>query len=884
MINPKLQNYKGYLGNETIKRAGVQVEWTKEAVVEMAKCAEDPLYFAENYMRIITADGDMVKIELYDYQKDIIQTLHENRRTVVLCARQAGKALPLDTPIATPGGWKTMSQLETGHQVFDENGKPTTILSTSKVFYNHDCYQITFDDKSSVKADAEHLWVVNRSSSKNPDNITMTTKQLFDSEPIYQDSRGKLVSKWKIPLAKPVQYENKPVLIDPYTLGVWLGDGEAASGRICGLEEDINFYKNNTPHEFSHNHSPNKNLFTTTLYGLSAKLRQLNLIKNKKIPREYLFNDVETRLALLQGLMDTDGWVEKSGQNGICFSNSTYPQLIDDVYELLTGLGLKVFRKEKPKVNATLLYFHCSKEMFNVFRLPRKLEKQIEKSQASKYTSNRYIRKIEKIDSVPTKCIEVSNASHMFLCSKHYIPTHNTTAVSAYILWYILFNENKNVAILGNDQKISQEILKRVQFAYEGLPKWLQQGVVEWNKTSCEFENHCRILSGACTKKTFRGFTIHLMFIDEVAFVENWDDFFTSTFNTMSNSKKNKIAMVSTPNGMNHFHDYWQGAISKEKPNGWKPVKITWQDVPGRDLAWKNEILAGTNFDYERFAQEHDCDFLGSSGTLIAGWRLKELIDVNMIPLMHGHGLYLYSKPVKGNKYVIVCDVSRGRGLDYSAFQVIDVSKMPYVQVCTYRDNLITPLDYAETIYRSAKNYNDAAVLVEINDIGSQVSEALFYDFEYENVMMTENAGRMGKRITAGFGGKEKDFGIRTTKPVKNVGCAILKLLIEGHKLELFDKYTIEELKTFSRKNNSYEAEQGKHDDMIMPLVLFAWLTDQQYFKELTDINTMQLLREKTEEQMMEEMLPFGFMDNGMDDMPTDEPKTVPSLDRWLLS
>ena len=882
--NTKFKNYKGYLGNVNIKRAGVKLEWTPEMVQEYSKCYNDPIYFAEKYMNIITADGDMIKIELYPYQKNIINSIHENRRTIVLTARQAGKALPLDTPIATPNGWKTMAHIEPGDIIFDENGQETSVRSISKIFYNHDCYKITFDDGSTVNADADHLWTVYKSSSRDKKSLNKTTKELFDSGVLYEDTRGKVCSKWKIPLTKPVQYKKKDVLIDPYTLGVWLGDGESASGRICGLEEDINFYKSNIPYKFSHNHSPDKNLYTGTLYGLSNSLRKLGILNNKRIPREYLFNDVSTRIALLQGLMDTDGWIEKSGQNGICFSTKNIG-LIDDVYELLTSLGLKVFRKKYENTNSERLYFHCSKEMFEVFKLPRKLDKQIAITESKEYVSHRYIRNIEKIDSVPTKCIEVSNESHLFLCSKHYIPTHNTTAVAAYILWFILFNKNKNVAILGNTGIIAREILKRVQDAYEALPKWIQQGVAEWNKGTVEFENKCRILAGATTKSTIRGFTIHLMFIDEVAFVDNWEEFFKSVFNTMSNSKKNKICMVSTPNGMNHFHAYWEGAINRDKPNGWNPIKVTWKDVPGRDEAWKQEILHGTNFDIESFSQEHECEFLGSSGTLIAGWKLKELQSLyNIMPLQYGNHFYQYIRPEKEHRYVIICDVSRGKGLDYSTMQVIDTTSVPYIQVAIFKDNMITPLDFADMIFRTAKNYNDAFVLVEINDIGSQVSESIYYDFEYDHILMTENNGRSGKMLTAGFGSKEKDFGIRTTNTVKHAGCALLKLILEQGKLILNDKHTLKELETFSRKNKTYEAEPGKHDDLVMPLVLFAWMTDQQYFKDMTDINTLQLLREKSEEQMELEMSPFGIINDGMDYVETDEIKTVPSLDRWLFS
>jgi hypothetical protein len=316
---------------------------------------------------------------------------------------------------------------------------------------------------------------------------------------------------------------------------------------------------------------------------------------------------------------------------------------------------------------------------------------------------------------------------------------------------------------------------------------------------------------------------------------------------------------VSTPNGLNHFYSLWTNA--KEGRNGYHPIEVTYNKVPGRDEEWKKNTLAAMNFDVAKFEQEYCVEFMGSSGTLIAGWKLKEL--VHQIPITFKDGLSQYAQPIKGRSYVMVCDVSRGKGLDYSAFSVIDVTTMPYQQVCVYRNNMITPIDYTDVIHRVAKAYNNASVLVEINDIGEQVGTSLHFDFEYEYVLMTENAGRSGKRITTGFGGSNIDKGIRTTKPVKATGCSILKLLIEQNQLIINDFHTIEELSTFSRKKQSYEAEEGKHDDLIMPLVLFAWLTDQQFFKDYTDINTLMRLRDKTDEEIMNDLSPFGFVDDG---------------------
>ena len=453
-----------------------------------------------------------------------------------------------------------------------------------------------------------------------------------------------------------------------------------------------------------------------------------------------------------------------------------------------------------------------------------------------------------------------------------------STTTVAFILWFILFQEDKTVALLANKGETAREILGRIQLAYQHLPKWLQQGIREWNKGSFELENNSRVIAAATSASAIRGYTINLLFIDEAAHIDNWDEFFTSVYPTISSGKESKIILVSTPNGLNHFYSVWVNAI--ENRNGYRPILVNWQDVPGRDEKWREQTLAGMNFDIEKFNQEMNCEFLGSSGTLISGWKLKEL--VHQSPMVQKEGLIQYKQAVKDHVYMMVCDVSRGKGLDYSAFQLLDVTKMPYEQVCTFRNNALTPMDYADVIFRTAKAYNRASVLVEINDIGEQVSHSLHYDFGYENVLFTENAGRSGKRISSGFAGKGADKGIRTTKIVKSIGCSILKLLVEQNQLIVNDYQTINELSTFSKKGNSYEAESGKHDDLVMCLVLFSWITEQQYFKDYTDINTLMSLREKTEDEMEQDMSPFGFVFDGREQYIDEEYEQFVPSDGWL--
>lgn len=449
-----------------------------------------------------------------------------------------------------------------------------------------------------------------------------------------------------------------------------------------------------------------------------------------------------------------------------------------------------------------------------------------------------------------------------------------TTTAVVLILHYILFNGHKTVALLANKGDAAREILDRIKIAFEALPKWIQQGVVEWNKGSVEFENGCKIIATATSSSAIRGKSVSYLYIDETAFVENWDSFFASVFPTISSGITTKILLTSTPNGLNHFYKTFQGA--KEDRNGYAFVEVPWYKVPGRGEKWKKETLASMDFDTQKFSQEFCCEFLGSSGTLIDGSKLKQLF--HKTPIQDQAGIKVYEQPEKDRIYTCVVDVSRGKGLDYSAFQVIDVTSMPYKQVCIYRDSLVTPIEYTETIHRIVTYYNDAHTLIEINDIGGQVADLLYFEYEVENLITTESAGRSGKRVSSGFGGKNIDKGIRTTKSVKSTGSSILKLMIEQDQIIINDFDTIKELSTFSRKGNSYEAESGSHDDLVMCLVLFAWLSAQQYFNSITDINTMTKLRQKSEEQMMQDLLPFGFYDSGHDDQSQD---LVPTTGEW---
>jgi len=449
----------------------------------------------------------------------------------------------------------------------------------------------------------------------------------------------------------------------------------------------------------------------------------------------------------------------------------------------------------------------------------------------------------------------------------------STTLVS-YILHYVVFNANMNVAILANKASTARDILSRLQLAYENLPKWLQQGVMSWNKGSLELENGSRVVASSTSSSAVRGGSYNMIFLDEFAFVPNnvAEDFFSSVYPTISSGKSTKVIIVSTPNGMNLYYKLWTDAENKR--NSYNIIDVHWSEVPGRDEKWKQETIANTS--EEQFKREFECEFLGSTNTLVAPHKIKSMSYAE--PLTKNAGLSIYKQKVNGHQYVLVADVARGIQNDYSAFVVFDVTQIPYTIVATYRNNEIKPLLFPNIIKQVATNYNLAHILVEINDIGDHVANALQFDLEYENMIMSSMRGRAGQIVGAGFSGGRSQLGVRTTKAVKKMGCSNLKQIVETDKLIIQDYNLINEFSTFSLRGQSYEAEEGHTDDLIMCCVLFSWLAQQTYFKELTDDDIRARMYAEQQNQLEQDMAPFGFVDDGLDnygETMTDEYGTV---------
>ena len=438
--------------------------------------------------------------------------------------------------------------------------------------------------------------------------------------------------------------------------------------------------------------------------------------------------------------------------------------------------------------------------------------------------------------------------------------TGKSTTIISFLLHYILFNESVNCAILANKLATARELLSRLQLAYEHLPKWMQQGVVVWNKGNIELENGSKILAAATSSSAVRGSSFNIIFLDEFAHVPNniADQFFTSVYPTISSGETTKVFIVSTPLGLNMFYKLWVDA--EEGRNNYTPIDVHWAEVPGRDEKWKQETIKNTS--ELQWNQEFECEFIGSTLTLIAPSKLRTMTFKN--PIHSRNGFDIFEEPKPNKMYCVIADTAQGKEQDYSALSVFDISEIPYRQVAKYRDNTISPMLYPNVIYQIGMQYNTAWLLVEVNDVGANVAETLHFELEYENIMMCSMHGRAGQKLGGGFG-KNAQLGIRTSKQLKRIGCAALKDMIETDKLIIYDFDTLAELTTFASKHNSYEAEEGSHDDLAMTLVIFAWLVQQQYFKDLTDLDIRKQMYKDQMEALEQDMLPFGIIYDGQE-------------------
>ena len=456
------------------------------------------------------------------------------------------------------------------------------------------------------------------------------------------------------------------------------------------------------------------------------------------------------------------------------------------------------------------------------------------------------------------KIVETIHNNRFTICKLPRQSGKSTTTIS-YLLHYALFNPNCNIAILANKSSTARDILGRLQLAYENLPKWLQQGVLNWNKGNIELENGSKVVAAATSSSAVRGGSYNIIFLDEFAFVPTTiaEQFFSSVYPTITSGKSTKVIIVSTPHGMNQFYKLWVDAENGQ--NDYVPIEVHWSEVPGRDAKWKEETIRNTS--ESQFASEFECEFLGSIDTLISPAKIKA--TPYKTPLKTNGRLSIFEEPVKGHTYLCTVDVARGTLKDFSAFIIFDVTELPYRVVATFRDNEIKPILFPEMIAKVCTQYNKAHILVEVNDIGAQISDGLHFEIEYDNILMTTQKGRAGQILGAMFSQRGSQLGVRMTKQIKKMGTANIKAIIESDKLVINDFNIVGEMSTYTRKNQSWQAEEGCNDDYMTCLVILGWVANQRYFKEMTDRNIRAEMYREQEKLIEQDMAPFGFVDDG---------------------
>ncbi len=421
----------------------------------------------------------------------------------------------------------------------------------------------------------------------------------------------------------------------------------------------------------------------------------------------------------------------------------------------------------------------------------------------------------------------------------------------AYLLWYALFHPEKTIAVLANKGATAREMLARVTLMLENLPFFLQPGCKALNKGSIELSNNSRIIAAATSGSSIRGMSVNLLFLDEFAFVDNDAEFYTSTYPVVSSGRNTKVIITSTANGIgNVFERIWTGA--KQKVNEYKAFEVNWWDVPGRDDKWKEETISNTS--QMQFDQEFGNTFFGTGNTLVKGDTLLKLRAKPYKRSLEQGDLLIYKDPIKDHQYITLVDVARGRGQDFSTFNVIDITVQPFQQVAVYRNNSISPILFPNIIYKYSILYNNAYTVVEANDQGQVVCNGLYYELEYEN-LHTESAI------------KANALGIEMTRKVKRLGCSAVKDLLENNKLDIHDEQTISEVSTFTAKGTSYEASNGNHDDLMMNLVMFGYFVSTQFFSDMTDIDLKRMMFEEKMVAIEQDVPPFGIIDDGSEFM-----------------
>jgi len=849
-----------YRGSKNIPVAGAQYQFTSDMVDELRKCKEDIVYFAENFFYIVSLDRGKEKIKLYEAQKSVLRSLVDDRFVCLLSCRQSGKALDLETPISTTKGWKKLGELTLEDQIYGSSGQPINITHLHPIEYNRPCYKVTFDNGETIIADENHEWFTQtrRERSKNKPGSIKTTKQIKDSLKVWKSSTE---PNHRIPMVlNGIKNEKKELPIDPYVLGLWLGDGMKESGEIVVGNRDFdhvyNKLKTNNqfdklivkkyPYISAHyiRLTTNKQIQTKSL---NALIKKHNLYKNKHIPEEYFTASREQKLQLLTGLMDSDGYIEKS--NGAAMFYTSCDHFCNQVKRLITEIGYKPKIQTKQAklygVNKRTSYGISFKPREPVATIPFKYNRlkfeSITENHPQKRSQFHYIIDVQPCESVPVRCITVDSPDSLFLAGKNLIPTHNSTMLTIFALWMVCFNDDHRAAIVANKESTAINIFKRVRMAYEQLPNYIKPGVKDYAKTGMTLGNDSSIVVSTTTATSIRGDSLNTLAIDEAAFIERHilEEFWSSVIPAISSGKKSKILMVSTPNSTdNKFYEIFSGAENGSIEQ-WKAQRIDWWQVPGRDEQWKKDMVAVLGSE-EKFLQEFGNHFLDNSAAAV-GAHVIERFKQNKKPAIWSsddkeYSVFEYPDPNK--LYVIGVDVGEGIGRAASVAQILDVTNLQNIkQVAVYGSSVIEPYHFANKLSTIGQSWGLPPMLIERNNCGAQVIDALHYKHNYEKIVAYSKISEQDKY------NKTRHMGVLSHTNIRFDGVQNMRYWVNHlQTVHINDPQTITEFETFVKQpNGTYRKRNDNfYDDRVMSLIWALFILEpeicQQYF-EIVDFD-----------------------------------------------
>lgn len=844
-------------GYSPFKKPGTVSEYTDEMIKQLQNCEDDPIYFLENFCYIQTEGGAQL-FPPFEYQKEMIESFQVNKNNILLTARQMGKALDNNTPILTDVGWKTIGELEVDDVIYGADGKPTTVTYITETMHNRPCYELTLDTGDTIIADEEHLWNISTADwQRNKNKVrTLTTGEIIQVKEKLNSRKHQ--SNPFIEIQKVIDFNTANLPLHPYLLGLWLGDGETNGSRITTDINDYNHYASKLT-ELGYKVSEfrldkrTENTGYFNVYEIVGKLKELGVYGNKHIPEVYQRSSYEQRIALIQGLMDSDGYAEKWGTLFFYQSNE---RLIDEVKFVLNSLGLKVRKTFRQTTHKDAFSLCFSTLDFNVFSLDRKLKRQYKCKEHAK-NKRLYITSIKPVKSVPVRCLQVNNDDHLFVCGSSLVPTHNTTVAAGYLLWYAMFHPNQTILVMGNNQAAALEIMGRVRYSYEECPDFIREAVIDYNKLEIKFANKSRIISRATTPAAARGLSVNLLYLDEFAFVmPNVQEEFWSAVSPTLAATGGSCIITSTPNTeYDKFASIWfdsQKTLDEngfEKPNGvgqngFKGIRVSWEKHPKRDEEWASEerYKVGESM----FLREHCCEFVTYQETLIDAVKLRAIKEKSMRKhIGTSENVRWFKRPQAGMTYIFALDPASGTGGNNAAIQVYEVPSLKQVAewYCNKTDipgqvrlmnKLLRMVDVE--LRRQGDANPDIYWAFENNTIGEAAVLAVTHmglDL-FPGFLLNEPRRTRTGKIRKGF---------TTTKATKKTACFSLKKLVENYQIEIASEALLKELNDFIARDHdsvTFAAKDGCTDDLVSAMLLIMRMIQVVSKYELQLAHTVQ--------------------------------------------